>query len=153
MKRITLIAGLLICLATPLFSQDDADGPEVKVPKAVVKQVVRQIVAWYFKGAKKPKTIYFAAENIKKEWLPKLTNINFVVLEKPERYPYKRKVYYFEEVERSGHSFRINFAYGDRGCHALRDADAGDTWSFRAKGLIAFALKPVWMNWRGICAG
>jgi len=57
MKRIILIVSILTLLAMPLYSQDNADEPVVKLPDAMMEQVVRRIVAWYFKAPKKQKTI------------------------------------------------------------------------------------------------
>lgn len=153
MKVWFLALALLLGLVVTGHSQEDEEDAEVVLPAPVMEQVVKRMVRWYFKPPKKPKTIYFSAENIRKEWLPKIKNIEFVLLEKPERYPYERKVYRFEEVDVSGRGFRIPFSYGDGGCHTLKEASAGDTWSFRVRGSTVYALKPVWMNWRGICAG
>lgn len=126
MKRIILISCLLIGLSTSLFPQETAEEPKITLPDAVMEQVVKRIVTWYFKSSKKPKTIYFASENIKKEWLPQINNIRFVALEKPTPNHYPRMVYFFKEVEKLNKSFGIGFGYGDPDCEAI-----GDPWVFR----------------------
>ncbi len=151
MKLIILIAGLFICFATTLFSQENAEKEAVKLPDPVMEQVVKRIVTWYFKVPKKSKTIYFAAETIKKEWLPKINNIDFVVLEarNPSFYEdeYQRKVYFFHEVERSAKHFTIDFGYGLPNC----DAD-GDTWAFRVSDSRIRLWKQTFVGWKGGCS-
>jgi hypothetical protein len=46
MKRLVLIAVFLIGLTTPIFSQENAEEPKVKIPDAVMEQVVKRIVTW-----------------------------------------------------------------------------------------------------------
>jgi hypothetical protein len=140
MKRFVFTVMLLITLHFSLFSQEDVTGclkiQDIQrmllgtpaVPEAVREQVVKRIVTWHFKATKNPKTIYFAAENIKKEWLPAINNIEFVVLEQQPPDGYKRKVFFFREVERAGKGFTIGFGYGDPNCDA-----EGKTWTFRIK--------------------
>ncbi len=146
MKKILLLGCLLICFHTPLFSQETTDEPKIILPDAVMEQVVKRIVTWYFKSPKKPKTIYFAAKNIKKEWLPAINNIEFVVLEHHEPDGYGRKVFFFREVERAGKGFDIGFGHGDPNCWAI-----GDPWAFRVKN-SRVRLWQVSGGWGSGCA-
>ena len=66
------------------------------VPDALMEPVVKTIVGRYFKARKRPKTIYFAADHIKKEWLPLTRNVKFVVLERDQLSAKRRKVYFFD---------------------------------------------------------
>ncbi|MBK8466571.1 MAG: hypothetical protein IPL32_12130 [Chloracidobacterium sp.] len=147
MKRIILIGCLLIGFSTSLFSQESSDEPKITLPDAVMEQVVKRIVTWYFKPSKKPKTIYFASENIKKEWLPQINNIKFVVLEKPAPNHYPRKVYFFKEIEKLNKGFGIRFGYGDPDCEAI-----GDPWAFRFND-NRVKLWQIEGNWLSFCSG
>jgi len=146
MKRIILIGCLLTSLNSSLFSQKTADEPKATVPEEVMEQVVKRIVTWYFKAPKNPKTIYFAAD-IKKEWLPKIDNIDFVVLEKPARSRYNRKVYFFRDIEKRRKGIRISFGYGDD----LNCGSTGDYWTCRLEGSRVKLTGPAWRRWRMGC--
>lgn len=125
MKRIMLIAGLLICFATPLFAQESAEEPvekPVKLPDAVMEQVVKRIVRRYFMPTKRRKTVYFSSQNIKRDWLPKIKNITFLFPSLPQ----ERDVWFFDDVSQDGKNFVIQFGSGNPECGA-----SGDLWTFR----------------------
>lgn len=157
MKRLIVISCLVISLQSPLFAQVVTDELDVKrvnddilytlVPSAARKQVVKRIVTWYFKSPKKPQTIYVAAQNIQKEWLPTIRNIEFVILEKQPPKGYERKVYFFRPLEMQKGSFLLPFGYGDPDCDSI-----GDTWSFRVNGSRVKQLKQAWLGWGTGCA-
>lgn len=118
MRNPFLATALTLFIAVPAIAQDDKP---VFVPDFAMEKVVRRIVTWYFKPRTKPKKVYFAAEGIRKEWLPQIKNIEFVVLQ-----TYDQPVYFFQNQENLGGRFTVHFGFGDPHCDAT-----GDTWAFR----------------------
>ena len=131
MKRFFLIVVLAICLSPAVFAQDEGEDPRVTLPDVFMEQLVTRIVNWYFKPAKKPKRVYFGG-NIKKEWLPKIKNIEFVIPEKSER-----PVFYFGDILKYSGRHRIDFGYG-KAC----EGSIGDYWTFMVVGSRVRSLKP-----------
>jgi hypothetical protein len=126
MRCCILTVAFLLCLATPLVAQDK--GPEVVVlPDAVMKQVVSRIVTWSFKPRRTQTTIYFSDKSIRKEWLPRIRKICFVLV-KEEGYMTGRKGYVFSDVEREGKHYVVGFGYGDLSCGGYV---GGPTWSVK----------------------
>lgn len=123
MKKIALTSLLALFLAFPVFAQDEVEN--VELPDAVMEQVVRRIVTWYFKPRSRPTEIYISAHNIKKEWLPSIRNIRFVLVPDGDDGS-DSGIYFFRPVQKDGRAFSIGFGYGDPSCHNL-----GDIWSFR----------------------
>lgn len=145
MKRIILIGCLLMGFNTLLFLQETAEELKVTLPDAVMEQVVKRIVTWYFKSPKKAKkTIYFAEENIKKEWLPAIANIEFVISKKGEK-DYEQSVYLLRNLQKNGNGYEIWFGYGDRDCDA-----GGDIWSFHVRG-SRVRLWKTHVGWGSAC--
>jgi hypothetical protein len=128
MKRFVVISFILIGLALSLIAQDDNDEVEPTIPDFAMKEVVRRVVTWYFKPRNTPRTIYFSGKGIKKEWLPSIRNIEFIVLEKDSP-RYDGPVYFFQHPRSLGKGFTIEFGRGDPECHAI-----GDTWGFHIAG-------------------
>lgn len=130
MKKIVLTSLLALFLAFPVFAQDEAE--DVTLPDAVMEQLVRRIVTWYFKPSSRPKIIYLSERNIKKEWLPTITNIKFVLLpessaeETEGTYIFSGNIYFFDRVGKEGRRFSITFGIGDPTCNSY-----GDVWYFR----------------------
>ncbi|MBK8467460.1 MAG: hypothetical protein IPL32_16715 [Chloracidobacterium sp.] len=141
MKRIILIGGFLICCQVPLLAQVDTRA--IVLPDAQMEPVVKQILMWYFHAPKKPKTIYIAAYHIKKEWLPHIHNIKFVVVDNPAN----GILYFFRYGEWHGdRRLTLNFAYGDAACSAK-----GDTWSVSIRG-SRVRLRLVSTKWLISCS-
>jgi hypothetical protein len=125
MKRSLLIAVTLLAFVPPSFGQ--TDDKEIVLPDNVMKQVVSRMVTWYFKPRAKPTTIYFSDSNLKKEWLPEIRGISFVLLNDIEE-NVRRKGYMIQRADRAGRGYSIGFGYGEVGCPG---GGQGDTWYFR----------------------
>lgn len=122
MKGLLLTSLLAILLAIPIFAQDEVES--VELPDVVMEQLVKRIITSYFKPRSRRKEIYISEQNIKKEWLPRIKNIEFVLV--PESsWEVTREFYLFKEVERRGGMLSIGFGYGDSCDHN------GDLWYFR----------------------
>jgi hypothetical protein len=143
MKCIIAIAGLLICLSSPLFAQEWAEEPTVKLPDAVMKRVVKEIVLHYFGVSTKQKTIYIA-ETINKEWLPKIRKIRFVVLEGRGK-SFGQKAYFFDgPYARDNKTFEIDVGYG-----TSYICSQGDKWRFSSRSTRVKA--DVFAFWQNLC--
>ena len=124
MKHTLLIVVLLIGFATPLSAQ--SNNEPVMLPDGVMKQVVGRMVTWYIKPRRWPTTIYFSNSNLKKEWLPAIRGVKFVLIDGDE-YQEGKKGYAFDSVGRDGHRFTIALGYGELGCPG---GGQGDPWVF-----------------------
>src|SRR5438045_5474040 len=56
----------------------------VELSQPTKGQVVKRILAYYFRPSRKPKVIYLAEEHIEKDWLPSIKNIEFRLLSSDE---------------------------------------------------------------------
>lgn len=108
MKQFLLIAFLLTLISTPLLAQTKQED---KIPESVMRRVVDRVVRYYFKPHREPKKIYISERNIKEKWLPKIRNIEFVIL-KDDQLEDKPKGYIFREVNR-GDRYSFLFGFGD----------------------------------------
>ena len=109
-----------------------------------MKQVTQMIVPRYFKPSKKRKTVYFSAEQVKKEWLPSIRNIRFAVVKQKNLTATGRRAYFF----RYGYSdlgVTFFFGYGDGDCKAK-----GDLWSVTAENSHVKLLRAS-TNWSIVC--
>ena len=116
---------VLLALVAPSFAQSDDE--EVVLPDHVMRQVVSRMVTWYFKPRAKPTKIYFSDANLKKEWLPEIRGITFVLLPDLE-YHSGRRGYMIDQVGREGRGYSIGFGHGKIGCPG---GGHGETWYFR----------------------
>jgi len=118
-------------------TEESEESPAVQVPEQAMKQVVRRILVWYFKPRKQSKTIYLAAQDIQKSWLPKIKNIEFEFLSGKEIKENNSDVYFFTEPEKSGNKFDVGFAFGNPDCN-----NDGEIWHFR----ISKQKVRLWMS-------
>ena len=140
MKRILLIGCFLLFFQSPHFAQTDSRA--LILPDAQMEQVVKKILTRYFHAPAKPKTIYVAAYHIKKEWLPNIHNIKFVLVDNPAN----SILYFFRFGGWTGpRSLTINFAFGDAACNGK-----GDTWSVSIRSLRV-KLRRVSTKWQITC--
>lgn len=116
-----------------------AEPLKANVPDAVMKQVVRRIIKWYFGPRSQPRKIYLLDKGIKRSWLPEVKNVEFVLVpSEGEKPPSVEGVYFFREPVVEGKSFSIGFGFGDPDC-----TSTGDYWSFRLdKNRVRLWLPP-----------
>lgn len=123
-----LIAVFAFFIAAPAgFGQGADDGAafvETAVPDHVMKAVVQRMVSWYFKPSDMPRKVYFSDQLIRREWLPNIKNIEFVVLTPEEISKRGVKVNFFASVEVREGIFKVKYGVGD-GCSA-----SGGVWYF-----------------------
>lgn len=136
MKTLLLILGLFIFpVATSIFAQDEEENvlPDEKMelvvpPDNVMKQVVQKMLTEYFKPSEAPQKIYFFDRMIKKEWMPLIRNVEFIVLNSEQAKLRGKKAYVFSSIERRKDGlYLLKYGYGDPGCGTT----TGDIWYFR----------------------
>lgn len=115
---------MLFCFVLPAAAQDADD--DSLISDALMRQAVSRIATFYFKPSRRPRTVYFSDKHIKQEWLPKIANINFVVL-KLNEIASGTKGYVFEIIE-SDDKNSIGFGFGEIGCSG---GGKGVTWGYR----------------------
>jgi hypothetical protein len=121
-----LLTLTLVCSFSQInLAQTDEDAP-VQVPDTAMAQVVRRILTWYFKPRSKPKTIYLSADGIKKEWLPEIKNIEFLLLS-DEEIEQMEGVYFFKKLGFLNGKYEIGFAFGNPNC----SYSGLGVWNFR----------------------
>lgn len=128
-KRIFLLILVVSVFPWPAFAQDEDEKPKVELPDQVMSQVVRRIVRWYFKPANRPREIHFSENGIQASWLPKLKNIEFILLNDNDSLRQEKGVYFFKAPDQTGKTYSIDFGFGDLNCDA-----SGDTWKFKLIG-------------------
>ena len=119
-KLFLLLPMIIVCLAAT--AADAQEKAEPSLPDYVMKQVVERIVIDHFDDPQRSGVVYFSAKNIKREWLPKIANIEFVFVPKADG----REVHFFKAPERVGEIYTIDFGSGDPDCSA-----SGMTWQFQ----------------------
>ena len=136
MKTLLLILGLFISsFATNVFAQDEEEvlTPDEKMelvvpPDNVMKQVVQKMVTEYFKPTDNPQKVYFFDRMIKKEWMPSIRNVEFIVLNPEQAKVRGKKAHVFSSIEkRKDGLFRVLYGFGDPECGTT----TGDIWYFR----------------------
>jgi hypothetical protein len=146
MKIKPLFALLVILSFSALaFAQDESDKyPAVVLPENVMREVVRRILVWKFKPAKKSKTIYLASEGIARAWLPAIRNIEFRLLSEDEAINNKTDIYFFSKPNLSKKTYQIGLEFGTRGCYGTEE-----NWFFR----ISKNRVRLWLSTGGLGGG
>ena len=124
-KLLTWLLFVGVTFTTTVAQQSTVDGEKDVLPDAIMEQVVSRIVRWQFKPRRNKKTIPIAAVGIKREWLPKITNISFELVPENEALKYENGVFLFDKVDKAGRSYTIDVGWGDFDC-----IGSGDTWKF-----------------------
>jgi hypothetical protein len=131
-NRILLRASVLLIL---LFSssmsilgqtQESDRLNSTAIPDQAMEQIVRRVLAWYFKPRTRQKVIFLDGPGLQKSWFPSIENIEFRFVADEDRQQVVNGVYFFTEPERYGNRYQIGFAFGSPGCEYL-----GDLWHFR----------------------
>ena len=122
MKHCILICIFAVLFVIPLLGQDKA--AEVQLPDSVMQDVLHQIAATVVKPAKGERLIYVANQGLGMDWLPKIKNIDFVLLDNDRDHGYGHAVYFWQNLREEKGSYLIDFGRGDI-C-----SSSGGTWSF-----------------------
>lgn len=105
-----------------------------------MQQIVSRTLRYQFKPRRSPVTVPLAESQVKREWLPKITNINFELIADEKVGEYEKGVFLFEDIERDGRTYSINVGWGDLNCNA-----SGSTWKFRvASGKVRLWTDGSW---------
>lgn len=109
------------------FAQTDRSGEEdpAKISGAAMEYVVRRILSSEFKPSESPKIVQLLDRDIESSWLPKIENVQFVLVQKGQ---YSGDIYFFTEPAQKNGIYNIGFGYGDPWCNA-----SGSSWRFRLK--------------------
>ena len=146
MKYLLLML-LLLCLSLSAAAQNGDDEAEPTLPENVMRHVVARMTNYYFKRARHPRTIHFSNKNLKQEWLPKIKNITFELVDKNTG-PIDLKAYVFEIFDKKKNTYIIQFGYGDLRC----GAGSGPTWILRitSSGIRLWPDGGLW-GWGSSC--
>ena len=125
-KLLVLMPLILLVCALSAKAQEEPEPEEVTLPDSVMEEVVRRVVTLHFISTKRSGVIYFADRGIKAEWLPKMENIEFVVLTDGEREGDEKEIHFIKKVTLSDGIYDVWFGYGDPDCTAT-----GDVWQFQ----------------------
>ena len=121
----------LICAAmtTSAFGQDE--DAELKLPAAVMREVVQRVIVYSFKPRVKPTKVFLYEKRIKREWLPEIKNIKFQLV--PESaIKQSGDIYFFNSPSVEKGVYTIGFGYGNPYCFAT-----GESFYFRVvKGKV-----------------
>jgi len=145
MKRVWLVAILVLTLAAETCAQDDE---RVVLPDTVMKQVVSRMIRWYFKPSRKLTTIYFSDKNLKKAWLPEIRGVRFIVLDSNETQG-DRRGYVIDDLTRTKRGYLTGLGYGDIGCGGKGE---GRSWTFRVSSDRVIGLRPDGGGFDWICS-
>jgi hypothetical protein len=118
---------LTLLLAAQVASAQTGELP-ASISPGVFSRIVKTILRDEFKPAQRAKTIYISDQLIDASWLPKINNIEFIILNEKE-FEKHGKAYIFNQVKFEGRMLRVDFGYGDLHCSAT-----GESFFFRIKG-------------------
>ena len=135
---------LFFCFAPFSFAQTDAELL-ASLPQDAMRQIVPRILKWYFKPRSAPKQIRLAARGIKREWLPEIRNIEFVLVS-DEELGQTGNVFFFKYYEPVKDRYEIGFAYGEPDC-----SSTGDIWYFRVSERKVRLWRPENMGFGSGC--
>lgn len=125
LQRFSLGLVSILFFGTPIFPQDQ--DPSIELPDEIMKQVVRRVLIWEFKPVKHRKVIRLFDLGIKREWLPKIKNVNFSLLNSDASATEAGSdAFFFRPAEKDGKDYIIGFGYGDPNCGA-----EGKIWPLR----------------------
>lgn len=91
---------------------------EKPISEAALSQMIGFVLREEFKPADEPKTIYLSERFLKPAWLPKIRNVNFVLITDKE-FKERGKAHFFDKAPYWEKGFvRVDFGFGDRDCSA-----------------------------------
>jgi len=121
----TFVVVILLLLATTIVRAQN----EKPVSNLALSRIMRIVLRDEFKPAKEPKKIYLSERFLSPTWLPKIRNIEFVLITDTE-FKERGKAYYLAKAPywEEG-AVRVDFGFGDRDCDA-----SGSSYFFRVTG-------------------
>jgi hypothetical protein len=109
--------------ASSAYAQDEVRDADV--PEWVRKELVHRILIYKFKPSSKRRSVPISSTGIKQEWLPKIGNTEFNLIDLGDD-AFFEDIYFFREPQTEGEAYSIAFAFGDPECSYI-----GDAWRFR----------------------
>lgn len=131
MKRFTVIAGLVLCFAGTQFAQND-ERP-ARISPAALSKIVGVVLRSEFNPARQRKVVYLWGRSLKEEWLPKITNTEFILIDDAGLEKLGKAHLFKDPVVEKG-KVRVDFGFGDN-CVA-----GGHSYFFRVTGKRATRL-------------
>jgi len=121
-----LLVPIVILLLAPIIMRAQSDKP---ISDAALSQMIGIVLREEFKPAEESKTIYLSERFLKPTWLPKIRNVNFVLITDKE-FKERGKVYFLDKAPYwEDGSVKVDFGFGDRDCSAK-----GTSWFFQVTG-------------------
>jgi len=124
MKKL-LLTVLILAVASSAVAVRAQEFRSVKLSDAVMRRVVSHIVRSEFVSRAEKQTFYFSDRLIKAEWLPKMANITFIVLDNSEKENSEKEKFVFYDVTSDGKHLEVRFGRGT-GCSL-----SGQIWRIR----------------------
>lgn len=121
-----LLTALIFSGIVQAQESESKEISQISIPENIKQEIVRRILIFKFKPAKRPKVINLAKKDLDPSWLPKMSNIEFRLLSDEEIEDGENKVYFFTDPALEKKTYSIGFAFGDPECDYT-----GDGWSFR----------------------
>jgi len=128
MKTILPIVTLSVALLAThaLHGQNRDKAPPIS--PAAISKIVKIVLRGEFKSADKRTPVYISEKFIQKSWLPKIRNIEFVLIDDAE-FKKRGKAYFFPKAPYwEKDEVRVDFGFGDS-CSA-----SGGSWFFHVTG-------------------
>jgi len=120
---VTVLVMIIAILRGTAISQE----PEkVVLPDPIMQEVVSRIVRWYYKPAKRPRTVQVWASTVKPDWMPSIHNLTFELVRDYAEVRNLNKVFFVKDIEQVNGFYEIEIGWGDKECEAT-----GDYWRFR----------------------
>ncbi len=127
--KLKLFAIFLIALVfSGIAKAQESESKEISqisIPENIKQEIVRRILVFKFKPAKRPKVINLAKKDIDPSWLPKISNIEFRLLSDEEVEDSKTDIYFFTEPTLEQNTYSFGFVFGAKCSYT------GDYWNFR----------------------
>ena len=129
MKTTIAAAILLTILMAAQAASTQTNEVPASISPAVFSKIVETILRDEFKPADEAKTIYISDRLIEASWLPKVDNVEFVMLN-DKQFDEHGNGYLFNEAKLEEGILRVDFGFGELHCSAT----GGSSFSFRSQG-------------------
>ena len=123
--KLILLSFVVLCFSYVAKAQEPKTE-KLLIPEEFKEEIVRRILVFKFKPAKRPRIINLAKNDINPLSLPKIANIEFRLLSDEEVEDSKSDIYFFNDPTLENKTYNVGFAFGDPKCNY-----SGDAWNFR----------------------
>jgi hypothetical protein len=128
MKKLFVVLPLVVLSFVSSISAQDEENVVV-LPDSIMEQVVRKVVADHVISEKGVTEFFIAERGIRREWLPEMKNITFIIVADSKLGGFEKEVHFFKKPRLIEGQYEIDFGFGDPDCSA-----SGDTWQFEIVG-------------------